>query len=240
MNASIKTSLISRRDIFAILSKCITKSIYDKYTAQGDFEKIFISDTKPEFSSHNVYTYDDKLLSRDGYHHAGFNSDKPTAWDKIFWHLRHVEQPYNYVWVVEDDCYLNKKKFSNLIEQYVDDPADILHFSWSVDRSAGDSWYHFRDIYNKYFPSKYQSGSLNVFTRLSNNLVDKVLEFQQKHSCFVFQEIMISSIADMNKLTRRQVVNREVKCGARSLAQKITTNRDKYTVLHPIKNWDDQ
>lgn len=235
-----------KSNIFAILSKCITKNIYDKYTYQGELETVFISDTSPEFTSRNVYTYDDIVLEHAGFHHAGFGRNKPTAWDKIFWHLKHAEQSYDFVWIIEDDCYLNKKKFPSLVEQYIDESADILHFSWVQSRSVASSspgrdsnWSHFRNVYNKYFPVESQSGSLNVFTRLSVNLVNKVLEFQQKHSRFVFHEIMIPTVAEINKLTRKQIVNKEIICYAKSLPSKVVAARDKYTVLHPMKEWCD-
>ena len=55
-----------------------------------------------------------------------------TYWDKVFYHLSisDILEKYDYVWIIEDDCYLNKRLFGNFINKYDKISQDLILFGW--------------------------------------------------------------------------------------------------------------
>ena len=100
---------------FFVLSKKVNDNMYNKY------KKIlsnitFISDTYPTIMNDDIIYYpDDEKFINLGYCNM-HSSIKITSWDKVFYYLKHITLKENtYYWIIEDDVFINKDKFKNLV-----------------------------------------------------------------------------------------------------------------------------
>lgn len=239
-------------NLHIIVTRDVTKNLYDKYTEIGMPNLIFISDQEPTYSAKNVYTFETELLVENNFYPLDMTKgslagreDTPTAWDKAFWYLKNCEHKYDHVWFIEDDCYINKKIFNEYLQNLNDSKTDMISFGWCKNRTSehpSDKWY-FWDVVdpdNKYIPMSEQAASLNVITRLSWNLIGKVLEFQEKNNKFIFFELLVASLAKVNDMTHRQIKNELVQVSSLPISKFFGMKRDKYMILHPMKQWYDQ
>ena len=100
---------------FFVLSKKVNENMYNKY------KKIlsnvtFISHTYPTIMNDDIIYYpDDEKLINLGYSNM-HSSIKITSWDKVFYYLKNITLKENtYYWIIEDDVFINKDKFKNLV-----------------------------------------------------------------------------------------------------------------------------
>lgn len=232
-----------------ILCKKTNQKLYNTYmNLFPDQNVIFISDEKPAIVKNNIFHYDD----HDEFY--GMHSKiKHTSWDKAFYHLS-KHNNHDYYWFIEDDVFISEKNINKKIDEKYND--DFLVFAWhNFDRFTNSkiNRYWFDSHINKtlknvkYFPDKYLSGSLNVFTRLSKKHVSLINAFQKKHKRLIFHEMLIPSVAREQNLKVKIFPKSELKSVMsprpiytryKTVKDKINAfKRDKVLVAHPAKNW---
>jgi hypothetical protein len=207
---------------------------------------IFISDLEPEFKKPNIFFYDNKKLINEGFY--GMHSRITiTAWDKTFYYLKN-NNTYDYFWIIEDDCYLNKDRFCEF-NNFSNNVSDAILFGWH--KQYPDSWAHWGKN-NNYFDKKKLCASINQIVRLSSVLLNKILESRDEINRFLFHELLIPSLIKKFNLKKTIVVNKHIHVCAmkvNSLIHKKYGNIDKkiilddlnqnYIIVHPFKLWYD-
>lgn len=165
---------------------------------------------------------------------------KITAWDKAFYHLSKMKN-YGYVWLIEDDVFIRDS--ASFFSQYEDNHCDFLHPTWMLSRKQKPKWDHWKLTENRI---RNPYASVNYICRLSETLVNKVLEFRKKNEKFIFHEILFSSIAHENFLkTDNMDINEESKKYLRSGHQikfcgfdfRNILNNNLIKIAHPCKDW---
>ena len=232
-----------------ILCKKVNQQLYDVYSSLFVGKKlIFISDENPEIKKRNIYHYKD-----DPEFYGMHSKIKHTSWDKAFFHLSKNNE-HDYYWFIEDDVYISTKNVIDKFDRKYTE--DFLMFAWhNFDRFTKSKinkfWFdsHIKHTLKnvEYFPVKYLSGSLNVFTRLSKKHVDLILNFRKKHKRFIFHEMLIPSIARQNDLKIKKIDSsesnsvmspREIFKEHKTINDKIQHFKNKKLELaHPAKQW---
>ena len=232
-----------------ILCKKANQQLYNAYMSRFPNQNIiFISDEIPVIKKDNVFHY------KDNPEFYGMHSRiKHTSWDKAFQHLSENNN-HDYYWFIEDDVFISDKNVNKKIDQKYND--DFLIFAWhNFDRYTKSPinkfWFNShidKTLKNvKYFPDKFMSGSLNVFTRLSKKHVQHILNFQKKHKRLIFHEMLIPSIARENDLKIKIMPKKKIKSilsprpiyvKHNNIEAKLKAfNEDKVILAHPAKNW---
>ena len=226
------------------MGRTVTMPMYDKYTELGDIDIIFISDSPPDYAADNIHYYPSNELLQDKFHAlTTINRNGPVAWDKAFWFLKQSHIEYSHVWLIEDDCYLNKDHFVDYIKTFKNNQSDILHFGWRKTRcdlrDPNNDWiWPWVDGEEKYFPIKQQASSLNVITRLSHKLVDRIISFHEEHQQFLFHELLFASIANKYGMVREAITNKKI--FLRAIHPRPSPRAREYTMYHPFKGWYNQ
>ena len=230
-------------NLFVIICRTVTPNLYYKYSKLELQNIIFISDNKPELIKPNIIYYDNSVLIKSGF--TGMHSKiKITSWDKAFYYLKN-KMHYDYYWIIEDDCYLNKNLFVNFINNnFSKNNSDAILFGWHKKYIQKDSWPHW--IKNKgYFNKKHLSSSINQIIRISPTLLNKILNFKKKYNKFIFHELLIASLICQHNLTKTIVKRPDIDCCALQKNSVINKNtsiidiQNKYIIIHPFKLWYD-
>ena len=242
-------------DIYIIICRKVTKNICNKYSFKGIKNIVFISDTKPDFTQHNVIYYDNNTMINNGF--WGMHSEiKITSWDKAFFYLKLHHSPDKYYWIIEDDCYLNKNKFIEYVNSLSKNTTDALFFGWHKSYKNNKNWFHWnkniKSLQSYYFSGNNLQSSINQIIRLSDALVCKILDFQKYHNRFIFHELLIASLISKFNLRKTIITDKAIQCCAQrknSIIYKDYKNYNKrvvlrkleneYIIVHPFKLWYD-
>ena len=119
----------------------------------------------------------------------------------------------------------------------------MILFGWYKKFIDGDSFYHW-DKGMRYFKDTDLEACINQIVRLSNRIVNKILDFRKKHNKFIFHEILFASLRKINNFTKMQYKNKLVISYSlqKSIDMKLKPNpelKDKLIILHPYKKWYD-
>lgn len=252
-------------DLFIIISTCVTQNMYTQYSKAIDKNLVFISDKSPMINESNIYHYSNNAeLIKMGF--TGMH-DKYSivALDKAFYFIsQHCNEnnEYENYWIIEDDCYINHKEFSNLADSYNTNMCDLLCFGWKQQYiiQKHRSWVHWKARYidgkhsNKtYFDEIDTEAVITQLVRLSNNSVNEILKFKEKYNRFIFHELFFISLANASKLTSELICDNSIKLSAEkknSIIYKKYPDKDNkyiiseleklnYVVVHPFKKWYD-
>ena len=242
-------SIIPDDNIIIIMCKKVTKNLYDKYSLIGLKDIIFISDKIPDINSKNIIYYDDNVCIENGF--WGMHSSiKITSWDKAFYYLKMNMLTDKYYWLIEDDCYINKLKFNQYVNNLSKYKHDVIFFGWYKTFPA-NKWHHWSKN-NNIFSNENLHATINQILRLSPNFINKILEFQANHNRFIFHEMLIPSIGSKFKLNGLLIKDKKINISAKiekSLINKKFNKSNKnqiirslnsdYIVVHPFKLWYD-
>lgn len=237
-------------NVFLILCKHVTRQLYVAYSEIGMSNLYFISDDKPAIDKPNVIHYSDDMMMELNFRHM-HNIVPVSSWDKAIYFLSTMidKPPANY-WLVEDDCYLNSDTFIDHVNQTTRDRSeDLLLYGWYKSRS-NDSWYHWRKNH-ECFEDHELRASITQVVRVSDRLMDKVIDFRNTHDKFIFHELLFASLARRHHMQVHIHEGRDVHICAlkpNSLIHKNYNNqsnrqiiqdlkRKQYTIVHPFKNW---
>lgn len=196
---------------FFVLSKKVNENMYNKY------KKIlsnvtFISDTYPTIMNDNIIYYpDDEKLINLGYCNM-HSSITITSWDKVFYYLKHITLKENtYYWIIEDDVFINKDKFKNLVYSLNNYYYDLLTFGWSTHFDNKWYWYNkYKSIVSDNFLEKNRMISINQIIRISKDMINEIINFRNKINTFLFHEIIIYSVCKHSNLTYKQIKNDKI------------------------------
>lgn len=234
----------SNTNICIIISKKVTENMYRKYTETTNSPIYFISDQNPNLNYKNIYYYPDEELKNKGFTNT-HNIIPTCSWDKVIYFLKQNKMDYKYVWIIEDDCYLNKKLFNSFINLYNKDNTDLLLFGWH--KKYNEPWSNWNtNIKNNqtnqtFFEQKDLCSSITQIIRITPKVINRILEFQQIHNRLCFHEILFSSITNKFNLKKQIIKRNDVKISAFQLKESNFSinklEKDKYIVVHPYKLW---
>jgi hypothetical protein len=127
---------------------------------------------------------------------------KPSAWDKSFYTIVQDDllKNYDYFYFIEDDVY--SKNYETIISFIMDAQS-----TFAVDfitkkirpKSHHPQWKYWKEDYINEFTNPSQS--FNPFCRLSNRLINKILDYKNTHNQFNFHEILFASLCLENDLS---------------------------------------
>ena len=244
-NAELFTNKQSKqKNCFIVISKEVTENMYKAYSETIKDNLIFISDKKPMLNNDNIIHYDTQLLIDNGFTNM-HSSIKVTSWDKVLFHISksNLFKKYEYIWIVEDDCYLNKNHFNEFIQNYNDNTEDLIIFGWY--KTIKEKWnlWNLNKISkdNTLFQHKNLRASNNQICRLSPKFVEEVLKLREKYNTFRCHELLFASIVQEKKLKILKENNPKVKISALiNPYSKKTIKRleeENVIIVHPKKNW---
>lgn len=150
----------------------------------------------------NVIYYTDETAK---YHHytnglLSFTKNGPTSWDKALYHFCKVETHYDYVWFVEDDCFITNESVIRDMD-YKFPVSDLLCNQNKIITSQKDKknskWPHWEHAKNIDFP---YSISMVCCCRLSKRLLNIVRDYVVKYNELMFHEIMFNTLCLHNNL----------------------------------------
>ena len=237
-------------NVFLILCKQVTMDLYVAYSEIGMSNMYFISDQKPEIDKPNVIHYSDDMMSELNFTNM-HSQISVCSWDKAIYFLSTMNnKPSTNYWFVEDDCYLNGDTFTKHVDQMIDHHADLMLYGWYKIRGT-HSWHNwFRN--DECFEAHELRASINQIVRVSDSLIDKVIEFRNTHDKFVFHEILFASLAERHHMqvhVHEHCAHVDI-CALKhnSLIHKNYNNQSnkqiiqdlklkQYTIVHPFKNW---
>ena len=236
---SIRTTK-KERNCFFVISTEVTENMYNEFSKVIKDDLYFISDKEPQIQKNNIYYYDSQLMKNKGYTNT-HNKIHVTSWDKVFYHIENnnILNEYDYIWIIEDDCFLNKNKFNNFIRQYNNKNHDLILFGWyKRSHEYWDLWKE-NNILNKkaYFEKDVLRSCITQFCRLSPILINKILELRQELNRFCFHEIAFPSLAAKNNLTTLVEKRADVFLSAFKKDIELNSLKQNYVVFHPKKHW---
>lgn len=224
--------------LFLVISTKVTANMYRKYSDIIPNNLVFISDNNPDITNSNIYTYTNELMKQKGFTNLHSKHDI-TSWDKAIYHLSLHHHNYKYFWIIEDDTYLNKITFTNFINSYKSNYADLLLFGWYKEQTK-HPWFHWHLKENqRYFKLQDRKGSINQFVRISDKLLKNVLEFRHTHKKFCFHELLFASLVSEKKLNHEIINHDNVHLSALE-KQDTESMKNNYIVYHPYKQWYDK
>lgn len=138
-----------------------------------------------------IRCYDDKPLILEGF--VNFQSGwhwkhikNPAAWEKSFYYLEQEGLKHDYYWFMEDDVFCNNFNiFIEFFNKLNSDGSDLVTSYVHDDSSRWNYWDD--DIF---YPPGKRFRSINCISRLSKELVQKVLDMRRQAKTFVFHESM--------------------------------------------------
>ena len=245
INLTLTESFESKkRNCFIVISKDVTENMYNSYSNVIKTNLVFISDKKPNLNYDNIIYYDSKIVKDAGFTnlHSKVNV---TSWDKALFYISksNLFQKYDYVWIIEDDCYINKKLFNNFIQSYDNKTEDLIIFGWY--KSIKEKW----DLWslnkinnnNTIFENKNLRASINQICRLSPKLVEELFKIREKYNSFRCHELLLASIVEENNLKILKENNPKIKISALGSIYSGKTIKeledDNIIAVHPKKNW---
>lgn len=235
-------------ELFIILSKCVSKNMYDKYskTLKGK-NIIFISDKTPLIQKNNIFHYEDQELKIRDFKNL-HSKIEISSWDKSFYHIVKTNTNYDYYWFIEDDCYVNDNN-SVFFKKCETIKCDLLVFGWYKEFKK-DYWNRWKNAKTNYFDKNVLASSINQIARLSKQLIQEILLVKETLNRFVFHEIMFASTAKKQKLKIVFYKNTSIHLSAlhqnsilykkyKNKLNKNTMNdiQKKYMLVHPLKWW---
>jgi hypothetical protein len=164
----------------------------------GDDIKVFvlIDDYPASHKQHPlIVTAEDEVSRQAGYHSSNphIQGKNPTAWDKVLYHLNHVNNQVQFAWILEDDVFVpsircllslvNKyRSYDLVVNSHGENKDSATTLDWHWNKVAGIlpvPWY----------------GSMVCAMGLSRKLLDQVKQFVQEKSRLAFIEIMFNTLA---------------------------------------------
>ena len=236
-----------KKNCFFIISKEVTRNMYNEYTKIFKGNLHFISDNPTTIKNNNIHYYSNDLMKSKGFKNS-HNSIEITSWDKVFYYIstENLINQYDYFWIIEDDCYINKKMLLDYVNKLNSDNSDLLLFGWHKIKKNNDNWGHWyknRENNQNYFKEDNLIAAITQLVRFTPEIINNILNFRQKHNKFCFHELMFTSIAKKNNLKINFIKNNKIKLSAfkNNLSNKSSKelNNLNYIAVHPVKNWYD-
>lgn len=236
-----------QKNCFIVISKEVTENMYKAYTKTINDNLIFISDKNPKVIYDNIIHYDTQLLIDNGFTNM-HSSIKVTSWDKVLYYLNNndVFKKYEYVWIIEDDCYLNKKLFNKFVKNYNNNKEDLIIFGWykknKKDWKDWNAWYFNKKTSKKhFFKNENLRASINQICRLSPKLVNETLKLRETHNKFCFHELQFPSIVQEKNLSiLKESIPGVILTAYNNKYSKKTIKElesENVTIVHPKKRW---
>ena len=240
----IETFKSKKKNCFVVISKNVSDNLYNAYSDVIKNDLFFISDRKPKVNHDNIIHYDSNLMRKKGFTNM-HSSITVTSWDKVFYFLDNSDilQNYEYVWIIEDDCYLNKNLFSNFIERFDKNKEDFIVFGWyKKNKKEWNAWrFNRKTEKTQFFKNENLRASINQFCRMSPKLIKETLKLRSIHNKFCFHELQFASIVKEKNLSFLKDKNNDIFISAFKTANSRKTNEqlkdENITVVHPKKNW---
>jgi hypothetical protein len=242
------TNINKKKNCFIVISKEVVEKMYNSYSEIIKDDLIFISDNKSSLTHENIINYDSKLMKEKGFTnmHSKINV---TSWDKVFYHLQTNEllKKYDYIWIIEDDCYINKNLFDNFIENYNQNNEDLIIFGWYKKNT--DKWplWSLNKTKQKnitFFKPDNLRASINQICRMSSKLIEETLKLREKHNTFCVHELLLASIVQENNLRILNDKRDDVKISPFKREYSKKSNRElkenNLVIVHPKKLWYDE
>lgn len=243
---------VKKRNCFFVISKEVTHNMFNFYSNIITKDLFFITDLESSVKSKNVYYYDSNLIEHKGFVNT-HNIIKTTSLDKLFYHLSksNILKKYDYVWIIEDDCYLNKNSFNKFINNYDSINNDLILFGWyknyNTDSNKWPSWdkNSIKLNNNSFFKKENLRAAITQFCRLSPKIINNILKLRNKFNQFCYHEIEFASICEENNLSMKVENKKEVKLSpfvikGFSDKKKKELDNSSIVVLHPKKLWYDE
>lgn len=126
---------------------------------------------------------------------------KPSSWDKAFYSIfdNNLCDIYNYFFFIEDDVYSqNYTSLINFIIKCRTYKEDLITKSIRP-KTHHPTWRYWKDPYVN--DLKFPSQSFNPLCRISNRLIEKIIEYKNRNQNFNFHEILIASLCLENNLS---------------------------------------
>lgn len=246
--------IVNQRENFKTVSNCfivisnkVTYNMYNSYSKVIPNNLYFISDKPSNLKKQNIIHYDTENMRKGGYKNMHSHIEV-TSWDKVIYFIENnnIMNKFDYVWIIEDDCYLNSKLFNQFINNQNSETADLLLFGWFKNKNI-DSWAHWNKNNSKngkqFFNNKNLRASINQICRMSPRMINKISELRAKHNEFCFHELQFASIVEENKLKQKIINLSNIKMSA--FPNKLSNKNQKslnnlnYLIVHPVKKWYD-
>lgn len=238
------TNINKKKNCFIVISKEVVKNMYNSYSEIIKDDLIFISDNQSSLTRNNIIHYDSKLMKEKGFTNMHSNIEV-TSWDKVFYYIQINEllKKYEYIWIIEDDCFINKKLFDSFIEKYNDNNEDLILFGWYKNKNI-DKWPHWKKNINKnkkFFKDTNLRASINQICRMSSKLIEETLKLREKHNTFCFHELQFASIVQEQNLSILNDRRKDVRITALKNDETKKSNseliKDNFVIVHPKKLW---
>jgi len=227
--------------LIIILTRMVTAksySLYHRYFRK--FPLLFISDFEGYLEKDDIFYYPTEILEKENFY--GMSTFKKiSAWDKLIYHLK-FNNNFLYYWIIEDDVYFNNQ-IENIILKNNHYDEDFITTSWTKEYLNNDFYYHWTLGKDYFFISELYS-SINVLCRISNDLLQLILNFQEENKRLLFHEILFISLIKKYGLKLKEINlnNTLLYCSSyfkindkKQLLNKIL--EEKINIYHPFKNW---
>lgn len=222
------------KTLIIILTKLVTAkmySIYSRFFRKLPF--IIITDYKSYIDYPNIFTFNDDTLFEQFFTNLSHTKDI-NAWDKMLYYLSKYNK-YDFYWIIQDNIAL-----SNNIEGFIfsnnKEKQDLLFFSnykQQIDIPNDKIW----DDYKKYFFLNELSHSYNFFSRISKELVYKIISFKNEHNKFINNQILFLSIVKKYDLSFKNIIHKQVIIN--NTDNSINHQELSPHIFHPIPYWYD-
>jgi hypothetical protein len=188
-----------------------TISFSNKIAEKGKFDVYIISDeNKPveniEIKA-TVVRLDDSICVNSGFINSNISDNSthikknPIAWDKMLYYFCRINTSYDFVWVFEDDCFIQSvKTIENLNKKYskfdLVTPNDFLKTDNLLD-------WHWRSLVDKIEAPYYYS--MVCACGISKKLLKAIDKYVQQKNELFYIEVMFNTLAHHNKLKVKDV-----------------------------------
>jgi hypothetical protein len=177
---------------------------FAKEVRETGFDVFIICDDEQEYETVNdgIIYIDDEKCQKFGYVDSNINSTSthikknPIAWDKMLLFFCEFAREYDFVWVFEDDCFIQSvESFQNLHIKY--SSFDLVTPNNFKNDGRAMDW-HWRDIYSKIEgPYAY---SMVCACGLSRKMLNLVQDYKNKNNSLFYIEVMFNTLALQNDL----------------------------------------
>ena len=163
-----------------------------------------------------------------------YAEDRACSRDKALYYFCKINTNYEYVWFLEEDVFIPHKNTLSYIDNLYE-TEDLLTSEHIIKKSNDDNspyWQHWwRNEKKIVFPWAH---SMICAVRVSNTLMNCILEFVNNNQYLLFDELLFNTIALHNNLCVGTPI--ELSNIVFSFVDIIPDNINEHYLYHPIKN----
>ncbi len=175
---------------------------YDVYISIDDNNRDYIELFSKLNTKIKIIQIDDNFSKKFGYYNSLIPTptvpNKVLSWDKALFYFCIVKKNYKNVWFIEDDVFFLKEEvLMNIDSKYKE--SDLLTNENDVNNNGNlkgwDNWYTALGKIRLPWVK-----SMVCACRVSNKLLNLIMEYAKKHNILFYHEVMFNTLAYQNNL----------------------------------------